>query len=140
VEAAEVPSSETLLSLPRALARGRPPYRATVAAIAGSTPVLLGREDDLAALAAFATGREDYRWEVGGPWAGKTALLSHFVRCQPRGTSVFLTGRSPHEYLRAVLRGVLNMHGALGRRPDSSPGKLVDIRAFMSGRSGVTPE
>ncbi|MGO9959763.1 MAG: hypothetical protein ACLP50_27930 [Solirubrobacteraceae bacterium] len=78
-----VPSSETLLSLPHALARRPPPYRAAVAAIAARTPVLLGREDDLGALAAFATGSEGYRWEVGGPWAGKTALLSHFVAAAP---------------------------------------------------------
>jgi hypothetical protein len=77
-ELLSVPSPETRLSLPQALARRPPAYRATVAAIASRTRVLLGREDDLAALAAFATGSEDYRWEVGGPWAGKTALLSHF--------------------------------------------------------------
>ena len=82
-ELLSVPSTETLLSLPRAVARRPPPYRATVAAIAARTPVLVGREDDLGALAAFATGREGYRWEVGGPWAGKTALLSHFVGAAP---------------------------------------------------------
>ena len=82
-ELLSVPSSETLLSLPHAVARRPPPYRATVAEIAARTPVLLGREDDLAALAAFATGSEGYRWEVGGPWAGKTALMSHFVGAAP---------------------------------------------------------
>ena len=82
-ELLSVASPETLLSLPHAVAPRAPRYRATVAAIAARTPVLLGREDDLGALAAFATGIDGYRWEVGGPWAGKTALLSHFVGAAP---------------------------------------------------------
>ena len=73
----------SLPSLPVAPARTPSAYRATVAAIAGCTPVLLGREEELAALAAFATGSEGYRWLVGGRWAGKTALLSHFVLAAP---------------------------------------------------------
>ena len=87
-ELLSVRSPETLLSLPQAMARRPPAYRATVAAIAARTAVLLGREHDLAALAAFATGTEDYRWETGEPWAGKTALLSHFVGAAPGDVDV----------------------------------------------------
>jgi WD40 repeat protein len=40
---------------------------------------LVGRDEELAALARFATGEESYRWVVGGPWTGKTALASTFA-------------------------------------------------------------
>jgi hypothetical protein len=42
-------------------------------------PQLLGRERDLAEIAAFATGPSGYRWLVGGAYAGKTALLVEAV-------------------------------------------------------------
>jgi WD40 repeat protein len=42
-------------------------------------PQLLGREQDLAEIAAFATGSPGYRWLVGGVYAGKTALLYEAV-------------------------------------------------------------
>jgi hypothetical protein len=35
----------------------------------------LGRQRELAELAAFATGQGGYRWLVGGTYAGKSALL-----------------------------------------------------------------
>jgi hypothetical protein len=40
---------------------------------------LAGRERELADIAAFATGSEGYRWLIGGPYAGKTALLYEAV-------------------------------------------------------------
>jgi hypothetical protein len=40
---------------------------------------LLGRERELAAIAAFTTGPAGYRWLVGGAFAGKTALLYEAV-------------------------------------------------------------
>jgi WD40 repeat protein len=42
-------------------------------------PQLLGREQDLAEIAAFATGAAGYRWLVGGAYAGKTALMYEAV-------------------------------------------------------------
>ena len=42
-------------------------------------PQLLGREQDLAEIAGFATGPAGYRWLVGGAYAGKTALLYEAV-------------------------------------------------------------
>jgi hypothetical protein len=42
-------------------------------------PQLLGRQRELAELAAFATGQDGYRWLVGGAYAGKSALLYEAV-------------------------------------------------------------
>ncbi len=42
-------------------------------------PQLLGRETELADIAAFATGDQAYRWLVGGAYAGKSALLVEAV-------------------------------------------------------------
>ncbi|MEU6866660.1 hypothetical protein ABZ924_25930 [Streptomyces sp. NPDC046876] len=53
---------------------------------------LVGREEELADLAAFATAPEGapaYMWWQAGPWAGKTALLAWFAaRCLPDGVDV----------------------------------------------------
>jgi hypothetical protein len=42
-------------------------------------PQLLGRQGELAEIAAFATGEDGYRWLVGGAYAGKSALLYEAV-------------------------------------------------------------
>ena len=42
-------------------------------------PQLLGRQRELAEIAAFATGQDSYRWLVGGAYAGKSALLYEAV-------------------------------------------------------------
>ena len=61
----------------------RPAYLATVAEIGRALhrrmPQLLGRDRELAELAAFAIGRDGYRWVVGGAYAGKTALVYEAV-------------------------------------------------------------
>ena len=64
--------------------RPEPEYWATLRAQIGQPlhermPQLLGRERELAEIAAFATGGEGYRWLVGGAFAGKTALLYEAV-------------------------------------------------------------
>ena len=63
--------------------RQPPAYRATLRefgrALHQRMPQLLGRERELAEIAAFATGSEGYRWLVGGAWTGKTALLYEAV-------------------------------------------------------------
>jgi WD40 repeat protein len=68
----------------------RPEYLATVAEIGGALhrrmPQLHGRDRELAELAAFATGRDGYRWLVGGAYAGKTALVYEAVSAALPGT------------------------------------------------------
>ncbi|MFE2752604.1 hypothetical protein ACFXGA_11455, partial [Actinosynnema sp. NPDC059335] len=70
-------------------------YRHQVARIA--PPALVGRDAELAELAAFCSGDADgYRWWRAGPWAGKSALLSWFVLHPPPGVrivSFFVTAR-----------------------------------------------
>jgi WD40 repeat protein len=73
-----------LRRLPAALPeRPEPAYWETVRefgrALHQRMPQLLGREQDLAKIAAFATGPAGYRWLVGGAYAGKTALLYEAV-------------------------------------------------------------
>jgi len=57
---------------------------------------LIGREDELAELAAFCARPEAYQWWQGNPWAGKTALAAWFVLHPPAGVRVasfFITSR-----------------------------------------------
>ena len=75
-----VPGIATLPLVPQRRQRPDPAYWATLRQVHRRTPQLLGRERELADLSTFATGEEDYRWLVGGAWAGKTALAAEFVR------------------------------------------------------------
>jgi hypothetical protein len=63
--------------------RQPPAYRATLRefgrALHQRMPQLLGREGELAQIAAFATGGEGYRRLEGGAFTGKTALLYEAV-------------------------------------------------------------
>jgi WD40 repeat protein len=63
--------------------RQPPPYRATLwefgRTLHQRMPRLVGRDRELAEIAAFATGGEGYRWLAGGAFAGKTALLYEAV-------------------------------------------------------------
>ena len=63
--------------------RPEPEYRDTVREFGRTLhqrmPQLLGRERELAGIAAFATGADGYRWLVGGAFAGKSALLYEAV-------------------------------------------------------------
>ena len=82
--------------------RPEPPYRATLRefgrALHRRMPLLVGRQQELAEIAAFATGAEGYRWLVGGAFAGKTALLYEAVTAGlPDGVDVvcyFLSRRA----------------------------------------------
>jgi WD40 repeat protein len=69
--------------LPASPERQEPRYWATMREFGRTLhrrmPQLLGREQDLAGIAAFATGPPGYRWLVGGAYAGKTALLYEAV-------------------------------------------------------------
>lgn len=71
-------------------------YLDRITAIALRTPILRDREEWIADLSAFATSSEGYRWLVGVPRAGKTALAAHLLgRCPPSVDWVgyFLTRR-----------------------------------------------
>jgi hypothetical protein len=115
-----VDNAARLPRLPARAARQEPAYRATLRKLRGRTKVLVGREDELAHIAAFAVGADDafgpdtvsdgYLWLVGGPWAGKTALLAEAVQTMPGSVDVvafFLVARegraSQEEFLGAVV-------------------------------------
>jgi WD40 repeat protein len=72
-----------LTALPPRRTRPEPAYRATVREIQARTVQLSGRTAVLSAIAEFATGGERYRWLVGGPWAGKTAVMAATLSALP---------------------------------------------------------
>ena len=91
-----------LIKLPVHRGRAEPRYRATLRQLRARTGVLQGRDEELAAIGAFAAGwpsalappGSQHAWLVGGPWAGKTALLAEAVRALPPGVdcvAYFLT-------------------------------------------------
>ena len=80
-----------LVMLPARRERAEPAYRATLRQLRARTGVLQGRDEELAAIGAFAAGRpsalappgSQHAWLAGGPWAGKTALLAEAVHALP---------------------------------------------------------
>ena len=77
------------VTLPEQVGRqqARRPYIATVEELAPE--LLVGREDDLAALAAFATGTDGYRRIVGGTcWGRPRCSRSSSAHARPRSTSL----------------------------------------------------
>jgi WD40 repeat protein len=77
-----------LTRLPAAPGRGEPAYWATVQEIRKRTGTLNGRQDELAAIAAFAAGEDGYLWLVGDAWAGKTSLLAEAATALPGNVDV----------------------------------------------------
>ncbi|MEU7122369.1 hypothetical protein [Streptomyces zaomyceticus] len=72
----------------------RSAYRKQVRRIA--PPELVGREEELAELAAFCRTGDGYRWWRADAWAGKTALMAWFALHPPAGVRVvafFVTAR-----------------------------------------------
>jgi hypothetical protein len=64
--------------------RGRTPTSAYLEQVQDLAPKnLVGRDDELAELAAFCDGDAQYIWWQGAPWTGKTALMSWFVLHPP---------------------------------------------------------
>gem|GEM_PF-5011637 len=51
-------------------------------------PVLVARDDELAALASFVASRERWRWVQGAAFAGKTALLAWFALHPPQDLDI----------------------------------------------------
>jgi Trypsin-like peptidase domain/WD domain, G-beta repeat len=126
--------------LPAGATRREPAYRASLRKLRGRTKVLIGREDELAQIAAFATGTDNasspdtvsdgYLWLLGGPWAGKTALLAEAVQTMPGSVDVvafFLVARegraSREEFLGAVVP-------QLAWLLDRDPPAAVDVDVF----------
>lgn len=108
--------------LPR---KRRSVYHATVEEVAARTPQLLDREPELAALREFAAGAEPYRFLVGTPWAGKTALVAHLAAAPPDGVDcvAYLLQRraldaSGSRFLTAVTG---QLAGLLDEEPPENP-------------------
>ena len=72
-----------LRRMPTPQGRQVPAYQETVRelgrALHGRMPALVGREREIAEVSASATSDEDYRWLVGGAYAGKTSLTYELV-------------------------------------------------------------
>jgi WD40 repeat protein len=94
---------EDLVMLPVREERDQPAYRETMREVRARTGVLQGRAEQLQAIRSFAAGQasalapagQQYAWLVGGPWAGKTALLAEAVHTLPSQVdcvAYFLTG------------------------------------------------
>src|SRR5207302_3693863 len=87
-------------------------------------PELVGREGELAELAAFCTASDPascYMWWRASAWAGKSALMSWFVLHPPRGVRVvsfFITARLGDQSNRAAFVGNVlpQLAEILGRR------------------------
>src|SRR5215211_1832958 len=113
----------------------RMPYQATIAEL--SPEELLDRDAELEDLAVFATSvtGPGYRWQVGAPWAGKTALTAYFMqrRCPPQVDCVayFLERRRSEAHATQFLQ-VVNAQLAhlLNERPDQL-GQLDDQSLFL---------
>ena len=122
-----------LVMLPARRGRGEPAYRATLRQLRARTGVLQGRDGELEAVGAFATGRpsalappgSQHAWLTGGPWAGKTALLAEAVHALPPEVdcvAYFLTrptGDADRERFLAAV--VLQLAWLLGTDPPSAP-------------------
>ena len=94
-----------LVMLPARRERAEPAYRATLRQLRARTGVLQDRDGELWKIGAFATGQpsplalpgSQHAWLVGGPWAGKTALLAEAVHALPPRVdcvAYFLTRRT----------------------------------------------
>jgi hypothetical protein len=123
---------QRLVMLPARRERAEPAYRATLRQLRARTGVLQGREEELAAIAAFAAGRltvlappgSQHAWLVGAPWAGKTALLAEAVHALPPEVdcvAYFLTGPSGDADRERFLTAVVpQLAWLLGMDPPSA--------------------
>lgn len=133
------PASLPLLPVPPS--RPGPAYRATLRVIHHWTPTLVGRDDDLARISAFAAGAADafgpgtgaagYVWLVGGPWAGKTALLAEAVHSVPAQVDVvayFLIARDSQASREQFLTAVVPQ---LAWLLDENVPQIIDMHVFQ---------
>ena len=129
---------ERLVMLPARRGREEPAYRETLRQLRDRTMMLQERDGALEAIGAFATGRpsplappgSQHAWLVGGPWAGKTALLAEAVHALPPGVdcvAYFLrrpTGDADREHFLVAV--VPQLAWLLGTDPPSA----LDEHAF----------
>ena len=88
---------------------------------------LVGRDAELAELAAFSTGSgsESYAWWQGPAWAGKSALMAWFVLHPPervRVASFFITARWAGQSDRAAF-----LEAMLGQLAETAGQPLPDV-------------
>ena len=92
--------------------------------------MLIGRQDELAAIASFAAGDEGYRWLVGEAWAGKTSLLAEAVTVLPGDVDVvcyFLSRREADaDSSRFLAVAVPQLAGLLNEEPP--PAEVYQFR------------
>jgi hypothetical protein len=105
-------------------------YRKQVERIAPNQ--LVGRETELADLAAFCTaGENGYLWWRAPAWAGKSALLSWFVLNPPPGirmVSFFITARfSDQNHRSAFIEAVLEQLAAMLEEPLPSLPSMSEV-------------
>ncbi|KAB8194770.1 hypothetical protein FH608_016490 [Nonomuraea phyllanthi] len=110
----------------------RPAYDALLRQYAARCPELIGREQELAGLMAFATGREPYLLLVAPPWAGKTSLATHFAtgsHPQVDVVSFVVSRRDGQMRVQQFHRAVCEQLAVLlGEFPPAEP----DAAAFLS--------
>jgi hypothetical protein len=126
--------------LPVTSARHEPAYWATLRTYRARTGVLLQRQEDLAAIEAFATGVTGvfgsgtvacgYLWFQGAPWAGKTALLAEAVYLAPErvaAVAFFINARESQVTQEHFFAAVIPQLAFL---LDMDPPSIVDVNAF----------
>ncbi|MFF9501186.1 hypothetical protein [Streptomyces sp. NPDC014656] len=125
-----------------------------------------GREEELAAMAAFVTAAEDgggggggeaaedgegggrhggyWRW-LGPAWAGKTALMAQFVLHPPEGVDVLaffvtarMAGRADRTAFLSTLEGQLRAYLQDGDVDCSAPGGFLDGLERAAARARAT--
>ena len=127
-----------LVKLPVRRKRLEPAYRATLRQLRDRTGILQGRDRELSSIGTFAAGQpsrlaplgSQHAWLVGGPWAGKTALLAEAVHALPPEVdcvAYFLTrptGDADRERFLAAV--VPQLAWLLGTDPPST----LDVHVF----------
>jgi hypothetical protein len=149
-----------LKRLPAAPGRGRPAYWATVHEIRKRTGTLNGRQDELAAIAAFAAGEQGYLWLAGDAWAGKTSLLAEAATALPGNVDVvcyFLSRREADADGSRFLAAVVSQLAALldedtpaadvqqfralwDRAAERAAGSLLLVVDGVSARAALPPD
>ena len=126
-----VADAAELKPLPAPTGRSEPAYWATVREIRKRTGVLISRQGELAEIASFATGGEEYRWLVGEPWAGKTSLLAEAAMTLAANVDVVCYFLSRREADADSSRFLTTVVPQLAKLLDEDP-PVVDLQQFRS--------
>ncbi|MER5887183.1 trypsin-like serine protease [Streptomyces sp. NPDC001941] len=118
-------------------------YGSRILQLAAHTGELHDRAEELADLEAFARSDQPYRWVIGPPWAGKTALAARFAARPPDGVDVvaFFVSRSFGEQTRQFQQEVCDQLAALVDEPPgvfSGQSALDDLWARASAQAAAT--